>query len=202
MPKLKIWMFVGSTYVFLTAMRLRTKLKNLNIQVEFCPINVLHIFKATESAPPFPPGENHKKISKVNYMWKDIGRRAEIYGLPRPLETVPYPLENFSLANKIAVLANTEGWYLDYMEETYKRWFINGWLAGSDENIRGTLRALGKSFESVIHAANETRIRDIYISNTGHALKLGIFGVPSFSIGEEIFWGDDRLEDAIAFISK
>ena len=75
-------------------------------------------------------------------------------------------------------------------------------LAGSDENIKGTLRALGKNFDSVIDRANERLIRDIYISNTDQALKLGIFGVPSFSINEELFWGDDRLEDALAFITK
>ena len=75
-------------------------------------------------------------------------------------------------------------------------------LAGSDENIKGTLGALGKSFDSVMDGANESHIRDIYISNTDQALKLGIFGVPSFSVKEEIFWGDDRLEDALAFITN
>ena len=67
---------------------------------------------------------------------------------------MPHPIENFSLANKIAILANTEGWYLDYMEETYKRWFITGWLARSDVHIERTLGELGKSFTFVIDGAN------------------------------------------------
>ena len=42
----------------------------------------------------------------------------------------------------------------------------------------------------------------IYEQNTELAKSRGVFGVPTFSIGEEIFWGDDRLEDAIKFLNK
>ena len=45
-------------------------------------------------------------------------------------------------------------------------------------------------------------IRLIYEANTNRARDLGIFGVPSFIVENEIFWGDDRLEDAIAFSSR
>ena len=53
----------------------------------------------------------------------------------------------------------------------------------------------------MLTAADSPAVREIYDRNTDEARQIGIFGVPSFSIDGEIFWGDDRLEDAIQFLS-
>ena len=59
-------------------------------------------------------------------MWRDIERRAELYGLPIPKVPAPYPLKKFDLANQIGIVANTEGWFLEYLETTYSLWFLEG----------------------------------------------------------------------------
>ena len=61
---------------------------------------------------------------------------------------------------------------------------------------------LNKNFAHVIEKSQEQVIAKEYNSNTQEALNKGIFGVPSFSVENEIFWGDDRLEDAIAFLRE
>jgi 2-hydroxychromene-2-carboxylate isomerase len=50
--------------------------------------------------------------------------------------------------------------------------------------------------------AESPHIKEMYENNTLEALGLGVFGAPTFSVGTELFWGDDRLEDAINFIGK
>ena len=130
-------------------------------------------------------------------MWRDIERRAQKYALPLPKNPIPYPLQNFDLANKVGLVANNEGWYLEYFREAYKVWFLKGKEAGSEQNLRETFKKLGKNFAQVIEKAQEQVIADEYNSNTEEALNKGIFGSPSFSVENEIFWGDDRLEDAI-----
>jgi len=70
---------------------------------------------------PFPPT---KKVM-ANYIWRDIERRASSYGFEAEVPA-PYPLKEFDLANKIALIGMQEGWCPDYVITTYRRWFIAG----------------------------------------------------------------------------
>ncbi|MGB2096769.1 MAG: DsbA family protein, partial [Candidatus Puniceispirillales bacterium] len=144
---------------------------------------------------PFPPS----KKTKVDYMWRDIERRAEWYGLPKPKLPAPYPLQAFDQANKVGIVLNQQGKYLEYFEETYRIWFVSGIEAGSEENLRLVFNSMQLNYNDIMHQAGDGIIQKIYEENTEEAKQLGVFGAPSFSVGNEIFWGDDRLEDAIRF---
>ena len=197
MNTLTAWFSIGSTYTFLTALRIKSKIKEENLKIEIYPISIRYIMKNQNNIP-FPP----EKKSKVEYMWRDIQRRAELYGIPKPSFPVSYPLKNFDMANKVGIVANNEGWYLDYFEETYRQWFLEGKDAGSEENIKSTLKNLGKNYSQVVRNASEESIETTYLNNTKKAVEMGVFGAPSFSVNNDIFWGDDRLEDAITFLKK
>ena len=69
-----------------------------------------------------------------------------------------------------------------------------------EKNLEVTLKKLSFDLKKTIDEAELMESR--YIENTQRALEFGIFGVPSFSFNDDIFWGDDRLEDAIYLISK
>ena len=58
------------------------------------------------------------------------------------------------------------------------------------------------NFDEIVTRANDAGVIAAYETNTLEAQQLGIFGAPSFTIGKEIFWGDDRMEDAINFLRK
>ena len=195
--KLTAWISVGSTYTYLTAMRMKSVLQERNLQLEFVPISIRKIMKDMDNIP-FPP----TKESKVRHMWRDIERRAELYGIRIPKVPAPYPLKNFDLANQVGVVANTEGWFLDYLETTYSLWFLEGLEAGSDENLGQVFSLLNKDASEVISRATIASTIQIYEQNTHLAKSKGVFGVPTFSIGDEIFWGDDRFEDAIRFLAQ
>ena len=95
------------------------------------------------------------------------------------------------------MVANKEGWYLEYFRETYKVWFLEGKEAGSERNLEETFKNLEKNLVQVLEKSQQQVIANEYNANTEEALAKGIFGAPSFSIENEIYWGDDRLEDAI-----
>ena len=152
----------------------------------------------TQNNIPFPP----EKKEKTRYMWRDIERRAKKHGLPVPRAPVPYPLQEFDLANKIGLVANIEGWYLEYFRETYKVWFLEGKEAGSKQNLEETFKNLDKDLLQVFEKSKQPVIANEYNANTEEALAKGIFGAPSFSVENEIFWGDDRLEDAIEYLGE
>ena len=192
-----IWLSIGSTYSYLTALRINAikQEKGLNLLVK--PISIRAIMKSMDNIP-FPPS----KKTKVDYMWRDIERRAEWYGLPKPKLPAPYPLQAFDQANKVGIVLNQKGKYLEYFEETYRIWFVSGIEAGSEENLRLVFNSMQLNYEDIMHQAGDGIIQKIYEENTEEAKQLGVFGAPSFSVGNEIFWGDDRLEDAIRFSAK
>ena len=195
-PRLTCWLSIGSTYSYLTALRLHAVLEKEEIAAEIKPISIRQIMKSMDNIP-FPPS----KKAKVDYMWRDIQRRANHYKLPVPDVPAPYPLVEFDRANLVGVVMNERGKYLDYFNQTYRTWFLEARPAGSDENLYPVLKSIGETPEDVLARASQSDTAEIYQDNTAQAQATGVFGAPSFSVGSEIFWGDDRLEDAIRYIT-
>ena len=108
-------------------------------------------------------------------------------------------MAEFDLINKLGIVANEEGFYLSFLEQTYSQWFLNGLPAGSAEHISRVTTNLEFEKDRLLQRAQDDDIETIYRTNTREAESLGVFGAPTFTVGSEIFWGDDRLEDAIAF---
>ena len=191
------WLSIGSTYTYLTALRINVIQREMGLNLSVKPISIRSIMKSMDNIP-FPPS----KKTKVDYMWRDIERRADWYGLPKPKLPAPYPLKAFDQANKVGIVLNQQDRYLEYFEETYRLWFVLGVESGSEENLRLVLGTMTLDYNDIMRQAEDEAIQKIYEANTEEARQLGVFGAPSFSVGSEIFWGDDRLEDAIKFAAN
>ena len=194
---IKAWLSIGSTYSYLTALRINAIQRDMGLSLLVRPICIGDIMRSMDNIP-FPPS----KKTKVDYMWRDIERRADWYGLPKPKLPAPYPLQEIDQANKVGIVLNQQSRYLEYFEETYRLWFVSGIEAGSEENLRLVFNTMQLDYDDIMHQAEDEAIQQIYEANTEEAKQLGVFGAPSFSIGNEIFWGDDRLEDAIRFAAS
>jgi 2-hydroxychromene-2-carboxylate isomerase len=64
------------------------------------------------------------------------------------------------------------------------------------------IASLGKGAAAIVVRAKSQEGDRLLKEATGKARELGVFGAPTFAVGQEIFWGDDRLEEAISFASK
>ena len=195
MPEITFWYAIGSTYSYLTVMRLSDVAQKTGLTFLWQPFNVREIMIEQDNIP------FARKPARAAHMWRDIERRAPRYGLS-PKLPAPYPLEAFDLANQVAILGVREGWASDYTIATYQRWFEQGQPAGSEPNLSDTLRAIGQEPDRVLPLAQTDDIRAAYGAATDAARARGIFGAPSFTVGDELFWGDDRLEDAIDWALK
>ena len=187
---------IGSTYTYLSVTRALEAEKQHQIKFNWTPFSVRAIMKEMNNVP-FPK----EKKNKVDYMWRDIERRAEGYGFFAKTP-VPYPLSEFDLANKLAILGLEEGWGVDYVRTTYKRWFQEGKEPATEPNISEICSELKLDKDKIIENANSEEIEKKYLSNTENARKNKIFGSPSFVVNNEIFWGDDRMEDSISWSKK
>ena len=196
MKEIDFYFSIGSTYTYLSVTRIVEVEKKNQIKFNWKPFSVRAIMKEMNNIP-FPKD----KINKVNYMWRDIERRAESYGFFAKTP-VPYPLSEFDLANQIAILGMSEGWGIDYVRSTYKKWFQEGKEPAIDPSISEICNELNLNKEDIISKAKTSKIEQKYLNNTDEARKLKIFGSPSFIVNNEIFWGDDRMEDAIQWSKR
>ena len=197
MNEVDFWFSIGSTYTYLTVNRLNEVSQKKNIKFNWKPFSVRKIMMDMDNIPFTPPS---KKI-KSDYMWRDIERRAKFYGFFAKVPA-PYPLKEFDLANQLAILGMNEGWGIDYVTVTYKRWFQDGKEPATEPNLSEILQELKLDKEVTINKAMSSDINKQYLDNTDIAYKNGVFGSPTFIHDGEVFWGDDRLEDCIKWIKS
>lgn len=190
MSQIDFWYSIGSTYSYLTVMRLPEIEKTSGVEFRWRPFDVRHVMIEQKNIP------FKDKPVKTAYMWRDIERRAEGYGL-HPRIPAPYPLPGLVLANQVATLGVDEGWVVDYTRATYRRWFERGEPAGEEPNISESLKEIGCDPHRVLAAAQSDRIVNALATCTEEATELGVFGSPTFVVDGEVFWGDDRLADAL-----
>ena len=171
-------------------MRLADIQRRRSVRFNWRPFNVRDIM-AEQNNRPFV-----EKPVKTTYMWRDIERRAEMYDIPLRIPA-PYPLRESELANRVAVVGAREGWCEAYTVATYRRWFQQSLEPGMEPNLSDSLREVGQEPSRVIAIALSDESGRELLEATDEAKSLGIFGAPTFSVGKEIFWGDDRLDDAV-----
>ncbi len=197
MNEIDFWFSIGSTYTYLSVNRIAEVAKKENLSIIWKPFSVRKIMMDMDNIPFTPPS---KKV-KSDYMWRDIERRANFYGFEAKVPA-PYPLKEFDLANQIAILGMNEGWGVDYVTITYKRWFQQGKEPATEPNLSEILNELNLNKDEVNKNANSENIKNQYLQNTENAYKQGVFGSPTFIYNGEVFWGDDRLEDCIKWINS
>jgi len=187
---------IGSTYTYLSVTRILDIEKKHQIKFNWKPFSVREIMTEMNNIP-FPKD----KINKVNYMWRDIERRAEGYGFSAKTP-VPYPLSEFDLANQIAILGIEKEWGVNFVIQTYKKWFQEKKEPAIEPSISEVCEELGLIKDDIINDAQTEIVKNKYRQNTNLAREYKIFGSPSFVVNNELFWGDDRMEDAIKWSLK
>ena len=195
MATIDFWYTIGSTYTYLSAMRLGEVQARTGIAFEWRPFSVRQIMLEMDNRPFID------KPEKTRYMWRDLERRAQTYGIDLVVPA-PYPLPELDLANRVALVGREEGWCEAYTKATYTRWFNNGQPAGEQPNLRESLQQIGQDPQRVIECAKSEGIAEAWRASTAQARSLGIFGSPTFAVDGELFWGDDRLDDALAWIQR
>ena len=195
MAEIDFWFTMGSTYSFLSVMRLAEIERSTGIAFRWRPFHLLVILQEMKHVP------FADKPAKCAYMWRDIERRAAMYGIAAQLPA-PYPAKQSIVANLVATVGMREGWGAEFVRVAYRRWFCLGQETGSEANVSASLRDIGQDPERVLALAASQAIKDTLDRETDTARKLGIFGSPTFVVDRELFWGDDRLNDAISWLQS
>jgi 2-hydroxychromene-2-carboxylate isomerase len=187
---LDFFFFYGSIHTYLSVMRIEPLARAAGVTVAWRPFNLREILVEQNNT------AFARNPVRLAYNWRDIERRAQHLGIPfqgRP----PYPVDPELLALRVGVAAASQGWCADYTRATFRAWFLENKSSGVAENVADILTSLGRPAREVIAEAKNAATDALLKGATDAARSRGIFGSPTFAVGPEIFWGDDRLEDAV-----
>jgi len=181
----------ASTYSYPAAARIEALAAREGVAVAWRPFLLGPIFKAqgwTDS--PF-----NLYPAKGRYMWRDLERICEAQGLAFRRPSV-FPRSGL-LAARVACQAQGEPWAPAFVRAVYHANFAEDRDISDPAVIGEALDRLGQA-RSVLDAAQSPAAKERLRAQTERAASLGVFGAPSFVTGGELFWGNDRLEPALA----
>ena len=192
-PVLEFWYEFASTYSYLAVMRIEELAVDSGVELEWKPFLLGPIFKSQGwDTSPFNIYE-----TKGRYMWRDLERHCKKYGIPFKRPTV-FP-RNEILASRVALIAEPEGWCPEFTKLVYRANFAEDRDISDQAVIESILDSLGKDGAQVIERATTDENKLKLRAQTELAEKKGVFGAPAFFAGDELFWGNDRLRDALSW---
>ncbi len=195
-PRLEFWYEFASSYSYLAVMRIEALAAAAGVAIEWRPFLLGPVFMSLGwNDSPFniyPP--------KGRYMWRDLERLCERYGLRLTRPSV-FP-RNGLLAARIACLGQREPWIGPFSRAVMVANFAEDRDIGSEAVIGELLAGLGLPVGELLTAAGSEANKEVLRAQTALATEIGLFGAPSFRVGGELFWGNDRLEDALEWAGR
>ena len=176
----------GSPTAYLAFTQLQLIAERQKTNLVYCPILLGGVFKATGNNPPA------SVPAKGKYMMVDLQRYADKYKVP--YKRNPYfPVNTLSLMRG-AVSYQEEGDFLKYINVMFKNMWIDPKNLNDDEVLKKVLTDNSFDIEDFMKRISDQNVKNKLISNTENAVKRGAFGAPTIFVGDEMFFGQDRME--------
>jgi 2-hydroxychromene-2-carboxylate isomerase len=193
MPSATFYFDVGSPFAYLAASRLD---EVLGADVAWQPVSLGALFKLTGRSS-WALGDYRRRQAGM----AEIERRARRYGLPPLRWPDPWPT-HYLMAMRATTYAYRVGAGREFTMAAFGLAFAAGRDLALPAHVREAARRAGLDPLDVEEATQDPTIKDALRAATDEAHALGVFGVPTVAIAGELFWGDDRLEDAAAFLER
>jgi 2-hydroxychromene-2-carboxylate isomerase len=190
---LQFWFDFASTYSYPAALRVEPLARQQGIPLEWKAFLLGPIFQAQGwKDSPF----NLFPV-QGRYMWRDLERVCADLDLPfrRPSQ---FPRHSV-LAARIACRFAAEPWLPDFTRAVFRANFADDQDISQPVVLERCLETLGLPGAELLQQAQSSESKALLRAQTERAVALGIFGAPTFLVGDELFWGNDRLEAALAW---
>ncbi|MFF7059390.1 2-hydroxychromene-2-carboxylate isomerase [Achromobacter spanius] len=190
-PRMQMWFDFASPYSYLAIERVQALAQDAGVRVDLRPFLLGPIFQAQGwNDSPFRlfPG-------KGAYMMRDIARLADKYGVVYKRPRL-FPRMSV-LPARIALLGQDEPWCRDFCVAVFRANFQHDEDIQSEDVVHALLNGLSLDADALIARAKSEAAKEALRRQVDRARDLGLFGAPTFFVGDEMFWGNDRLEDAL-----
>ncbi len=195
-PRMQMWFDFASPYSYLAIERVGALAEAAGVVVDLRPFLLGPIFQAQGwNDSPFRlfPG-------KGAYMMRDIARLADKYGVTYNRPRL-FPRMSV-LPARIALLGQDEPWGRDFCVAVFRANFQHDLDIQAEDVVHQVLKDLSLDADMLIERAKTEAAKEALRRQVDRARNLGLFGAPTFFVGDEMFWGNDRLEDALEWAPK
>lgn len=193
---IEFWFEFGSNYSYLSVMRIEEAAARFGVRIQWKPFLLGPIFRTFGwDSSPFV-----LQKAKGDYVWKDMVRQCEKYRLAwtRPSKFPRTAL----LPARVALVGAEKEWMGAYCRRVMSLNFVEDREIDSHDAVADVLAQLGLPAQQIIDEAqfevNKLRLRQ----QTEFAAGRGVFGAPMFFVGDDMFWGNDRLDDALVLCTR
>jgi 2-hydroxychromene-2-carboxylate isomerase len=177
----------GSPTAYLAHKRLQQLKAEYGCTIDYKPVLLGGLFKASGNMSPVTVPAKGKYM-----MTQDLPRFAALYQVPLTVNP-HFPINTLNLMRG-AVATLGQDYFDNYVEVVYDAIWVNGDNMGSLEVVANVLSDAGLNAQKIIAATQDPDIKAALISNTEAAVARGCFGAPTMFIGNDMFFGQDRMQ--------
>jgi 2-hydroxychromene-2-carboxylate isomerase len=196
-PGIEFWFEFASTYSYVAAMRIEQECARAGVALRFRPFLLGPIFTEQLGIQDSP---FNVQPARGRYMWRDLERLCAKHGLQwRKPSTFP---RRSILAARAACALDGDPRQAESIRALFRANFAEDRDIDDPSVVAAALRGGGADAEAVLARAGSPEVKAALRANTERARASGIFGAPNCLVGSELFFGQDRIDDAIAWASS
>jgi 2-hydroxychromene-2-carboxylate isomerase len=185
-PSLEFFFDYVSPFAYLANSQVPALIERTGAQLVYRPMLLGGVMQASGNSPPFTVP------AKGRYVGTDANRWARRYGIP--MEPNPFfPIKTI-LPLRAALVLLEEGGFPEYHEGVFRAMWSEAANVGEAEAVTAVLEKAGLDAAHVLARCAEPALKEALKQNTAEAVERGAFGAPTFFVGEEMFFGNDRLD--------
>jgi 2-hydroxychromene-2-carboxylate isomerase len=175
----------ASPYTYLASTQIEAVAARAGAAVVWKPFLLGKVFEATGNRMPAACP------AKGKHLFQDVQRWAQHYGVPVGFPKV-FPVNSVA-ALRCAIAATAQGKGADYAKAVMKAYWGDGQDISQPEVLAAVAAGLSLDGAALLAQTQDAAVKDVLRANTEEAVKRGAFGAPTFYVGEQMFWGNDRL---------
>jgi 2-hydroxychromene-2-carboxylate isomerase len=199
MARVEFHFDVGSPNAYLSHLIIPEIEKRTGVKFEYVPILLGGVFKMTNNR---SPGESLRGIkNKPEYERLEIRRFIERHRIAI-FQMNPYFPVNTLKMMRGAIAAGSLGVFERYVDEMFRDMWAEPKKMDDPQVWRTELDAADLPTENILQLIETPEVKEQLLENTRRSVERGTFGAPTFYVGEEIFFGKDRLRDVEEFIMQ
>jgi 2-hydroxychromene-2-carboxylate isomerase len=191
MSKVEFHFDFGSPNAYLSHLVIPAIEQRTGAKFEYLPVLLGGVFKLTNNRSPM---ESFAGIrNKMEYQHLETRRFIERHGI-KQFQMNPFFPVNTLMLMRGAVAAHSLGIYAPYVDEMFRHMWAEPKKMDDQAIWRGVLDAAGFEADRMLELVQTQAIKDTLMANTARSVERGTFGSPTFFVGDEIYFGKDRLD--------
>lgn len=182
----------GSPNAYLAHLAIPDVERRTGVTFKYVPVLLGGVFKATNNV---SPAVSLKGIrNKPEYQRLETERFLRQYGIPAYVPNPHFPVNTLTIMRG-AIVAQRDGFFERYVDEVYQHMWAGQKKMDDPDVMAHALAESGLPVKTLLDGVQDSAVKQQLIANTESSVERGVFGSPSFFVGEELYFGKDKLRD-------